>query len=75
LIAFITFYRGQVKAFETPLLQFVDGLGPESRTLPLKFSLSLSKLPPGEYVCPVTVLDPASRKAAFWQAPVMMISR
>ncbi len=75
LIALITFYRGQVKAFETPLLQFMDGLGPESKTQPLRFSLSLSKLPPGEYVCQVTVLDPASRKAAFWQAPVMLISR
>ena len=31
------------------------------------------QLPPGEYTCQVTVLDPTSQKAAFWQAPVMLI--
>jgi len=41
--------------------------------LPVKLSFPLGKLKPGEYDCEVTVLDPASRKAAFWQAPVMII--
>jgi hypothetical protein len=49
------------------------GLDPRSKALPLKFSLSLSKLPPGEYNCQVTVLDPTNQKAAFWQAPVMLV--
>jgi hypothetical protein len=39
----------------------------------VRFSLSLSSLPPGEYNCQVTVVSPGSRKAAFWQAPVMLI--
>jgi hypothetical protein len=43
------------------------------KTIPLKFILSLADLPPGEYNCQVTVLDPSTRKAAFWQAPVMLI--
>jgi len=73
MVAFVTFYRGQTKAFETTPLQVVDGLDPKSKALPLKFSLSLSKLPPGEYTCQVTVLDPMAEKAAFWQAPVMLI--
>jgi VWFA-related protein len=73
LVAFVTFYRGQTKAFETTPLQVVDGLDPKSKALPLKFSLSLSKLPAGEYTCQVTVLDPNAQKAAFWQAPVMLI--
>ena len=73
MVAFVTFYRGQAKAFETTPLQVVDGLDPKSKALPLKFSLSLSKLPPGEYMCQVTVLDPTNQKAAFWQAPVMLI--
>jgi hypothetical protein len=41
--------------------------------LPIKLSFGLSKLKPGEYNCQVTVLDPTGQKAAFWQAPVMMI--
>ncbi len=73
LVAFVTFYRGQTKAFETPPLQVTEGLANRLKTVPLKFSLSLSKLPPGEYNCQVTVLDPTGQKAAFWQAPVMLI--
>jgi hypothetical protein len=73
LIAYMTFHRGTVKAFETTPLQVSDGLDPKSRALPLKFSLSLSGLAPGEYTCQVTVLDPASGKVAFWQAPVMLV--
>ena len=32
-----------------------------------------AKLPAGEYNCQVTVLDPTGQKAAFWQAPVMLV--
>jgi len=39
----------------------------------LRFNLALEKLPPGEYNCQVTVLDTGAQKAAFWQAPVMLI--
>jgi VWFA-related protein len=74
MVAFVSFYRGQTKAFETTPLQIVDGLDPKSKALPIKFSLSLSKLPVGEYNCQVTVLDPMGQKVAFWQAPVMLVN-
>jgi VWFA-related protein len=74
LVAFVTFYRGQTKAFETTPLQVVDGLDPKSKAVPLKFSLSLSKLPVGEYNCQVTVLDPMNQKVAFWQSPIMLVN-
>jgi hypothetical protein len=73
LVAFVTFYRGQTKVFETPPLPVSEGLANKLKTVPLKFDLSLSKLPPGQYNCQVTVLDPTGQKAAFWQAPVMLI--
>ena len=73
LVAFVTFYRGQTKAFETPALAVTEGLDPKSKALPLRFSLTLNKLPPGRYDCQVSVVDPAGRKAAFWQAPVMLV--
>jgi VWFA-related protein len=73
LYAFVTFYRGQTKAFETPPLPVTDGLDPKSKAVPLRFSISLGKLATGEYNCQVTVLDPASQKAAFWSAPVMLV--
>jgi hypothetical protein len=41
--------------------------------MPLRFDLSLDQLPPGTYNCQVTVLDPTGQKAAFWQAPIMVV--
>jgi VWFA-related protein len=73
LVAFVTFYRGQTKAFETPPLAVTEGMDPKSKALPLRFSLTLNKLPPGRYDCQVTVVDPNGQKAAFWQAPVMLV--
>ena len=73
LVAFVTFYRGRAKAFETPPLPVTEGLDAKTKAVPLRFSLTLSKLPPGRYQCQVSVVDPAGQKAAFWQAPVMLV--
>ena len=73
LVAFVTFYRGQTKAFETAPLPVTEGMDPKSKAVPLRFSLALNKLPPGRYNCQVTVIDPTGQKAAFWQAPVMLV--
>jgi hypothetical protein len=73
LVAFVTFYQGQTKAFETAPLPVTEGLDPKSKAVPLRFNLALEKLPPGEYNCQVTVLDSGGQKAAFWQAPVMLV--
>ena len=35
LVAFVTFYRGQVKAFETPPLPVTEGLNNRLKTMPL----------------------------------------
>ena len=73
LVAFVTFYRGQTKVFETPPLMVSDSLNNKLKTVPLKFSLSLAKLQLGEYKCQVTVLNPTTQKAAFWDAPIMLV--
>lgn len=73
LVAFVTFYRGQAKAFETAPIQVADALRNRLKTMPLKFDLALTKLSQGEYTCQVTVLNPASEKAAFWQAPIVVV--
>jgi len=73
LVAFVTFYRGQKKAFETPPLPVTDGLDQHSKAVPMRFVLALNKLQPGKYSCQVTVLDPTNSKAAFWQAPVALV--
>jgi VWFA-related protein len=73
LVAFVTFYRGQTKAFETPPLGVTQGMDAKSKAVPMRFSLALSKLPPGKYDCQVTVVDPTGQKANFWQAPVLLV--
>jgi hypothetical protein len=73
LVAFVGFYQGQVKAFETAPLAVAEGLDAKSKALPLRFVLSLEKLPPGPYDCQVTVLDPTGQRAAFWQAPIVLV--
>jgi VWFA-related protein len=73
LAAFVTFYRGQTKAFETSPVAVTEGLDPKTKAVPLRFDLSLEKLQPGEYNCQVTVLDTTGQKAAFWQGPVMLV--
>ncbi len=73
LVAFVTFYRGRSKAFETPPLPVTDALKNRLNTVPLKFSIALEKLSAGRYTCQVTVIDPGRQKAAFWHAPVMVV--
>jgi VWFA-related protein len=73
LLAFVTFYRDNAKSFETPPFAVTDGLHDKLKTAPASFSLSLDQLAPGKYNCQVTVLDPGSHKAAFWQAPVVLV--
>ena len=73
LVAFVTFYRGQTKVFETAPIAVTEGLDPKTKAVPLRFSLSLSKLQPGEYNCQVTVLNPSGNKVAFWQTPIMLV--
>jgi VWFA-related protein len=73
IVAFVTFYRGQQKAFETPPLPVTDGLDNKLHTVPLKFSLALNDLHPGRYNCQVTVVNPTDGKASYWQAPVVLV--
>jgi hypothetical protein len=73
LVAFVTFYREKEKAFETPALPVTEGLDMKSKAVPLRFAFALDQLATGKYTCQVTVLDPTGQKAAFWQAPVMVV--
>jgi hypothetical protein len=73
LVAFVSFYRGDVKAFETAPLAVTDGLDPKTKAVPLRFNLSLENLSTGRYDCQVTVLDPTAQKIAVWRAPIVVI--
>jgi VWFA-related protein len=74
LVAFVSFYRGDLKVFETAPLAVTTGLDARTKAIPLRFSLPLTDLPPGRYDCQVTVLQPDGNKAAFWRAAIVLIS-
>jgi VWFA-related protein len=73
LVAFVSLYREQTKAFESKPIEVKEVLNNRLKTMPLSFSIALDQLPPGEYECQVTVLDPTGQKGAFWRAPVMLV--
>jgi VWFA-related protein len=73
LVAFVSFYREQTKAFETQPMEMTSGLNNRLQTMPFNFNIPLSQIPPGEYDCQISVLDPTGKKAAFWQAQVKVV--
>jgi hypothetical protein len=42
LVAFVSFYRGDVKVFETAPLAVTTGLDARTKAIPLRFSLPLT---------------------------------
>ena len=72
VMAFLTFYRGDAKAFEMPMMAAKQAMANRLKTVPIRFSVSLDGLEAGRYTCRLTVLDPQGRQANFWQAPVMI---
>jgi len=73
LVSFVTFYKGQTKAFETQPMKLIAGMNNKLNTMPLNFTIGLKEIPVGEYDCQVTVLDPTGQKVAFWRAPVKLV--
>ena len=73
LIAFVSFYQGKTKVFETGSMEVASGMSNSLKTMPLRFSIGLNPLPPGDYDCQVTVLDPTGQKSAFWQTPITFV--
>jgi len=73
LVAYVTFYRGEEKTFETTPLAVTEGIDPKSKAIPMRFTVPLQNLPTGRYDVQVSVLEPQGQKAAFWQAPIVIV--
>jgi VWFA-related protein len=72
-VAFVSLYSNQRKAFESQPIEVKSGSSDRLRATPIQFSIPLADLAPGKYECQVTVLEPTGQKAAFWQAPVIVV--
>jgi VWFA-related protein len=73
LVAFVTFYRGEAKAFETAPVAITERVPNRLNTMPIKLSFPIDKLATGEYRLQVSVLNPDAQKAAFWQTSIMLV--
>jgi hypothetical protein len=73
IASFVTFYRGDTKVLETPVLTVTDGLDPRSKSVPLRFSIPLESVPIGLYDLQVTVVKPGGQKVTFWRAAVQVV--
>jgi VWFA-related protein len=73
LIAFVSFYQGHTKVFETHPMEAANAMNNSLKTMPLRFTIGLDALPPGDYDCQITVLDPMGQKSAFWSTPITLV--
>jgi VWFA-related protein len=73
LVAFVSFYQEQAKIFETQPVEIKQGQANRLQTMPFSFSIPMKQVPPGEYQCQVTVLDPTGKKSTFWQSQVLVV--
>jgi VWFA-related protein len=73
IFAFVSLYLAGNKVFETPPTAVAPNVASRLGTMPMSFNLGVHGLPPGEYDCQVTVLDPSTGKATFWRAPILLV--
>jgi VWFA-related protein len=73
LIAFVSFYSGTTKVFETQPMEVTPAPTSHLGMVPLSFDIPANQLAPGKYDCQVTVLNPDGGKGTFWQAPIMVV--
>jgi len=75
LFAFVSLYQGGRKLYETAPKSIAPDPASRLGTMTLNFDLGVDNLPRGQYDCQVTVLDPSTQKAAFWRAPILLVSQ
>jgi VWFA-related protein len=73
LVAFLSLYQGRIKIFDSPPIEVKDGAANRLRTMPLRLSVHLDAIRPGNYDCQVTVLNPEAKKSAFWRTLLVVI--
>ena len=72
LIAFVSLYSAGTEVFKTAPIAVQPNTATRLGITPLSFDFAIQQLAAGQYDCQVTVLDPATSKAAFWRAPIVI---
>ena len=61
----ITFFRGRVRAFETPLVEATELAAADRKSAVFQFDVPASALKPGLYTCQINVVDDGAGNFAF----------
>jgi hypothetical protein len=61
----LAFYKGGVKAYETPLVEANQMNVPERKATAFELHVPLSQLQPGFYTCQVNIIDDAAGQFLF----------
>jgi VWFA-related protein len=72
VLSSVQFFRGKVKAYETPVVEARDLNAPERKAAAFQLDVPLSKLKPGWYTCQVNVIDDAGGTFAFPRLPILV---
>jgi VWFA-related protein len=73
IMAYVSFYRGKAKTFQTEPLIVKEGLDAKTKALPVRFSVPLNKLAPGQYTCQVTLFNLGAHKSSFTRTEIMVV--
>ena len=73
MVASLSFFRGDVRAFESAPLAITEGLNAKAKSVPVRFSIPLGDLQPGRYTCQVSLVQPGAQKFAVWRSPVVVL--
>jgi hypothetical protein len=68
----VSFYKGNIKAYETPLVEADQVNVPERKATAFELDVALAELKPGFYTCQVNVVDDAAGKFAFPRVALMV---
>jgi VWFA-related protein len=72
LLTSIQFFRGKVKAYETPLTETTELNAPQRKAATFQIEVPASDLRPGWYTCQVSVIDDAGGTFAFPRMPILI---
>ncbi len=72
VLSSVQFFRGKVKAYETPLVEARQLNTPDRKAAAFQLEVPLSQLKPGWYTCQVNVIDDAGGTFAFPRLPMLV---
>jgi VWFA-related protein len=72
VLSSVQFFRGKVKAYETPLVEARELNTPDRKAAAFQLQVPLSQLKPGWYTCQVNVIDDAGGTFAFPRLPMLV---